>query len=72
MTQKCYTAMKYRINFLQLSNSREYIFLILCMQPDVAYYDLVVLHLLQLFTIIGSMLGCQKHEEVPAFISYLP
>ena len=42
MTQKCFSVIKYRINYLQLSNSREYIFsTYFRIQPDVAYHDLM-------------------------------
>ena len=41
MIQNFFTAMKFRMNFLQQSNSIEYDFR---MQPDVTYYDLMVLH----------------------------
>ena len=44
--QKCVTSIKCRINYLRLSNSREYFFsTYLLIQLDVTYHDLVVLHL---------------------------
>ena len=55
MTQKSFTAIKCKINYLQLSNSREYFFsTYFRIQPDVTYHDLVVFHL------IGNM--CTKFQ----------
>ena len=46
MTQKSFTAIKCRINYLQLSNSREYFFsTCFRIQLYVTYHDQVVLHL---------------------------